>query len=119
MNLNKLISVHKLDEHLFKEILEKITSATKRANNIFYHSDIRLKVISSLRKQFESFYRIKADAEVLDEIRKIIDAFIEGFQILKDEDYFKFKEKVISKNDATVGWFNKYEGLGETEGEQK
>jgi len=100
-------------------LLERIEAATEKVGNIFYHSPIRIRAISALRKQFESFCRIKADAEILEEIQKITKAFFEGCQVLKDEDYFKLKEKAISKNDATAGWFEKYEGIGETEDKQK
>jgi len=117
--LKQVITEEIIEEESIKKLLEKITKTTEKAGDIFYHSDIRIRAISSLRKQFESFYRIKADAEVLKNIGKIIDAFIEGCEVLEDEDYFRYKEKVISKNDSTVGWFQKYEGIGETENEQK
>jgi hypothetical protein len=94
-----------------EETLAEIKKAAGKVNNLFYHSNMRLRAIAELRRQLESFVKLKIDVEVLNEIGKIIQAFFKGLQVLKDADYFRVKNEVISHNEATAGWFDRYEGL--------
>lgn len=99
------ISPERVEETLFKA-----DRALKRATNIFLHTDRRIRAIAELRRQLETFVKLRIDVEVLKEIGKMFEALIMACEVLSDGDYFRFKEAALSGHEGVIGWFERYEG---------
>jgi transposase len=92
-------------ENLVKAIYKTIAEA----GNFYVRDMLRIKAIGELREQFNTYMKFQVDIKAFTEVKAILDAFFYGCEVLTDEQYIKYRNKVTEIAPAVAGLFSAYE----------
>ncbi|HEX2868687.1 MAG TPA: hypothetical protein VHO03_16725 [Ignavibacteriales bacterium] len=92
-----------------ESIIKAIFKTIADAGNFYARDMLRIKAIGELREQFNTYMKFQVDIKAFSEVKTILDAFFFGLEVLTDEQYIRYRNKVTSIAPATAGLFSTYE----------
>lgn len=95
------------------EIFIALQESITKLNDFFPRESLRIKALGELRKQFELFLKTKQEIMDMQAIKGILDAFFVAMDLLPDEYYSKYRDKVIELAPATRTLFTAQESAQE------
>lgn len=94
-----------------------IRQSIQKINDFFPRLMLRIKAIGEMRKQLETFLKLKQEIMDIVTIRKMFDAFFTACDELDDVNYRKYRDRVVQLAPVTSRLFSSYEqtkaGMGD------
>ncbi len=112
--LNKTIdkNLKALDTDSVKEkndLIKDIYKVIGAAGNFYARETVRIKAIAELRGQVELSLKQEAIVKAIENFKELTVTFFNAMNVLSDNEYIKFRNRVIElKPDAKI-WFDEFE----------
>ncbi|MHB8871651.1 MAG: hypothetical protein ACYC5G_04315 [Candidatus Doudnabacteria bacterium] len=91
------------------DVVLAIRQSIQKMNDYFTRDMIRIKAVGEMRKQLETFLKLKQEIMDIQTIKKMLDAFFTGCDELDDTNYIKYRDGVIKISPITSRLFTAYE----------
>lgn len=119
-DLKKILSL--FDDHIYDvrknskgvdvgkmEIIRDLNLAISKVGDFVSRDVVRIKAIAELRNQIASFVELKVVAEELGYVKQFIQTLFKHLQVMTDEQYIEYRNKVISEFELAKPYFDSYE----------
>ena len=91
------------------DVVLAIRQSIQKINDFFTRDMIRVKAVGEMRKQLETFLKLKTEIMDIQTIKKMLDAFFTGCNELDDVNYIKYRDSVIKNAPYTARLFVAHE----------
>jgi hypothetical protein len=91
------------------DIVIGIKSSIQKINDFYARDMIRLKAVGEMRKHLETFLNLKKEIMEIETIKKTLDAFFVGCNVLNDADYVAYRNAAIESYPAIERLFMLFE----------
>ncbi|MDQ7818737.1 MAG: hypothetical protein RDU14_17050 [Melioribacteraceae bacterium] len=91
------------------DVMLAIRQSIQKINDFFTRDMIRIKAVGEMRKQLETFLKMKQEIMDIQTIKKMLDAFFNGCNELDDVNYRKYRDRVIADAPITDRLFAAHE----------
>jgi len=100
------------------DLIVAIRQSIQKINDFFTRDMIRIKAVGEMRKHLETFLKMKQEIMDVQTIKKMFDAFFESCDELDDENYIKYRNKVIELAPVTKKLFMEFESPSQSNQEE-
>jgi len=91
------------------ETIKEIKLASIKVGDVISRDMVRIRAIAELRSQIASYVELKVVAEELGYVKQFIQTLFKHLQVMSDEQYIEYRNKVISEFELAKMYFDDYE----------
>jgi len=93
----------------FKNLFVKLRESISKIDDFFARDMLRIKAVGELRKNLETFLKMRQEIQDIEAVKRILDAFFIATDELDDKNYKKYREKVTELAPVVGRWFHEQE----------